>query len=76
MADRKASRRRTLGLCLEHKIDVVTLVPRPGAIRQALAAWGQQPRAWPLLGEKPGRTQAEAPRGWHGHSVMRQVEVE
>ena len=30
----------------------------------------------PLLGEKPGRTQDEAPRRWHGHSVVRQVEVE
>jgi hypothetical protein len=26
--------------------------------------------------EKPGRTQAEAPRRWHGQSVRRQVEVE
>jgi hypothetical protein len=26
--------------------------------------------------EKPGRTKAEAPRHWHGQSVMRQVEVE
>jgi transposase len=26
--------------------------------------------------EKPGRTQDEAPRHWHGHSVLRHVEVE
>jgi len=61
---------------VERKIDVVTLVPRTCAIRQALEAWGQQQLAWPLLVEKPGRTKAEAPRRWHGQSVMRQVEVE
>ena len=75
-ADSKAYSRRTLGLCLEHKIDLVTLVPRTCAIRQALEAWGQQQRALPLLVEKPGRTKAEAPRPWHGQSVMRPVEVE
>jgi hypothetical protein len=26
--------------------------------------------------EKPGRTQDEAPRRWHGQRVIRQVEVE
>src|SRR5256886_2164597 len=76
VADSKAYSRRTLGLCLEHKIDLVTLVPRPCAIRQALEAWGQQQLALPLLVEKPGRTKAEAPRCWYGQSVMRQVEVE
>jgi hypothetical protein len=76
VAASKASSRRTLGLCLEHKIDLVTLVPRPCAIRQALAAWGQQQRALPLFVEKPGRTKAAAPRRWHGQSVMRPVEVE
>ena len=76
VADSKAYSRRPLGLCLEHKIDLVTLVPRTCAIRQALEAWGQQQRALPLLVEKPGRTRAEAPRRWHGQSVMRQVEVE
>jgi hypothetical protein len=30
----------------------------------------------PLLVEKPGRTKDEAPRRWHGQSVIRQVEVE
>lgn len=30
----------------------------------------------PLLLEKPGRTKDEAPRRWHGQSVIRQVEVE
>ena len=76
VADSKAYSRRTLGLCLEHKIDLVTLVPRTCTIRQTLEAWGQQHPALPLLVEKPGRTKAEAPRRWHGHSVIRQVEVE
>jgi hypothetical protein len=44
-------------------------------VRQALEAWGQQQAALPLLVEKPGRTQVEAPRRWPGQSVMRQVEV-
>src|SRR5215217_4160766 len=76
VADSKAYSRRTLGLCLEHKLGLVTLVPRTCAIRQALEAWGQQQPALPLLVEKPGRTKDEAPRRWHGQSVMRQVEVE
>jgi hypothetical protein len=45
-------------------------------VRQALEAWGQQQSALPLLVEKPGRPKAEAPRRWHGPSVMRPVEVE
>ena len=65
-----------LGVCLEHGIDFVTLVPRTCAVRQELEAWGQQQPALPLLVEKPGRTKAEAPRRWHGQSVLRQVEVE
>jgi hypothetical protein len=76
VAASQAYSRRPLGLCLEHKIALVTLVPRTCAIRQALEAWGQQQLALPLLVEKPGRTKAEAPRRWHGQSVMRQVEVE
>jgi hypothetical protein len=68
--------RRTLGLCLERGVGLVTLVPRTCAVRQELATWGQQQPALPLLVEKPGRTKAEAPRRWHGHSVIRQVEVE
>jgi len=42
VADRKAYSRRTLGVCLEHGIGLVTLVPRTCAVRQALEAWGQQ----------------------------------
>src|SRR5438128_4257427 len=76
VADSKAYSRRTLGVCLEHKIDLVTLVPRTCAVRQELEAWGRQQPPLPLLVEKPGRTQDEAPRRWHGHSVLRQVAVE
>jgi len=76
VADRKAYSRRTLGLCLEQRIGLVTLVPRTCTVRQELEAWGQQQATLPLLIEKPGRTKAEAPRHWHGQSVMRQVEVE
>jgi len=76
VADSKAYSRRTLGLCLEHGLGLVTLVPRTCAVRQDLEAWGRQQPALPLLVEKPGRTKDEAPRRWHGHSVIRQVEVE
>jgi hypothetical protein len=64
-----------LGVCLEHGIGFVTLVPRTCAVRQDLEAWGREQPALPLLVEKPGRTQAEAPRRGHGQSVLRQVEV-
>jgi transposase len=76
VADSKAYSRRPLGLWLEQGIGLVTLVPRTCAVRQELEAWGQQQAAVPLLVEKPGRTKAEAPRRWHGQSVMRHVEVE
>jgi transposase len=76
VADSKAYSRRTLGLCLEHKLGLVTLVPRTCAVRQELEAWGRQQAALPLLVEKPGRTRNEAPRRWHGQSVIRRVEVE
>jgi transposase len=76
VADRKAYSRRTLGLCLEHRIDVVTLVPRTCTVRPELEAWGREQPALPLMLEKPGRTKDEPPRCWPGQSVMRQVEVE
>jgi transposase len=76
VADSKAYSRRTLGVCLEHKVDLITLVPRTCAVRPALEAWGRQQPALPLLLEKAGRTQVEPPRRWHGQSVRRQVEVE
>jgi transposase len=76
VADSKAYSRRTLGLCLERQIGLVTLVPRTCAIRQELETWGRQQPALPLLVEKPGRTKEEAPRCWHGQSMRRHVEVE
>jgi transposase len=76
VADSKAYSRRTLGVCLEHGIGLVTLVPRTCAVRQELEAWGRHQAALPLLAEKPGRTKDEAPRRWQGQSVSRQVEVE
>jgi len=76
VADSKADSRRTLGLCLEHRIDLVTLVPRTCTVRQELEAWGREQPALPLVLEKPGRTKDEPPRCWHGQSVMRRVEVE
>jgi hypothetical protein len=76
VADSKAYSRRTLGLCLERGLGLVTLVPRTCAVRQELEAWGQQQPALPLLVEKPGRTKDEACRQWHGQSVIRPVEVE
>jgi transposase len=76
VADSKAYSRRNLGVSLEHKINLVTLVPRTCTVRQELEVWGQQQPVLPLLVEKPGRTKAEAPRRWHGQSVRRQVEVE
>jgi len=48
VADSKAYSRRTLGLCLERGIGLVTLVPRTCAVRQALEAWGQQQAVLPL----------------------------
>ena len=76
VADSKAYSRRTIGLCLEKGLGLVTLVPRTCAVRQELEAWGQQQPVLPLLAEKPGRTKAEACRRWHGQSVFRPVEVE
>jgi transposase len=76
VADSKAYCKRTLGLCLEQHVGLITLVPRTCAVRQELEAWGQQHGALPLLLEKPGRTRQEPPRRWHGQSVVRRVPVE
>jgi transposase len=76
VADSKAYSQRTLGLCIEKQIGLVTLVPRTCAVRQELEVWGRQQPAFPLLLEKPGRTQRDAPRYWHGQSVVRRVDVE
>jgi transposase len=48
VADSKAYSRRTLGLCLEQGIGLVTLVPRTCAVRQELEAWGQHQAGVPL----------------------------
>ena len=76
VADSKAYCKRTLGLCLEQGVGLITLVPRTCAVRQEVETWGQQHGPLPLLLEKPGRTRQESPRRWHGASVVRQVEVE
>jgi transposase len=75
VADSKAYCKRTLGLCLEQCVGLITLVPRTCAVRQEVEAWGQQQGPLPLLLEKPGRTRQESPRRWHGRSVVRQVDV-
>jgi hypothetical protein len=75
VADSKAYCKRTLGLCLEKRVGLITLVPRPCAVRQELETWGQQQEVLPLLLEKPGRTRQELPRRWHGCRVIRPVEV-
>jgi transposase len=76
VADSKAYGQRTLGLCLEKRVGLLTLVPRTCAVRQELEAWGQQYGPLPLLLEKPGRTRQEPPRRWHGQRVIRRVAVE
>ena len=76
VADRKAYCKRTLGLCLERRVGLITLVPRTGAVRQEVEPWGQQHGPFPRLLEKPGRTPQESPRRGHGHSVIRSVAVE
>ena len=76
VADSKAYCQRTLGLCLEQRVGLITLVPRTCTVRQEVEAWGQQHGALPLLLEKPGRTRQEPPRRWHGHSVVHRVPVE
>lgn len=76
VADSKAYSQRTLGLCLEKKIGLVTRVPRTCAIRQEVEAWGQQQALLPVLLEKPGHPSHAAPRCWRGQSILRRVDVE
>jgi hypothetical protein len=47
VADSKAYGKRTLGVCLEQRVGLITLVPRTCAVRQEVEAWGQQPGALP-----------------------------
>jgi transposase len=76
VADSKAYTQRTLGLCVESGMGLVTLVPRTCGIRQEVEAWGQHQVSLPLLLERAAKRQGEAPRRWYGRSVKRQVEVE
>jgi hypothetical protein len=62
VADSKAYSQRTLGLCLEQQIGLVTLVPRTCGIRQEVEAWGQKQSSLPLLVDKPARRRRDAPR--------------
>ena len=71
VAARKAERRRPVGGWLAQGRGVLPCVPRPGAVRQARAAWGQQPPVVPRFVEPPGRTQDEGPRRGHGHRGLR-----
>ena len=64
----KASGNRTLGVCLEQRLGLLTVVPRTWAVRQALEAWGQHQGQGPLLLGKPGRTRQDPPRRWPGPS--------
>ena len=77
VAESKAYGKRTLGLCLEQRVGLITLVPRTCAVRQEGEVWGQQHGGVPFLWlEKPGRTRQEPPRCWQGHSVVRRGPVE
>lgn len=76
VADSKAYSQRTLGLCLEQQVGLVTLVPRTCGIRQEVEAWGQKQSSLPLLIDKPARRRQEAPRRWYGRSLRREGEVE
>ena len=67
---------RTLGVGLEQRVGLLTLGPRTCAVRQAWETWDQQHGALPLMLETPGRTRQESPRRWHGHRVVRPVDVE
>jgi transposase len=68
VADSKAYSQRTLGLCLEQQVGLVTLVPRTCGIRQEVEAWGQKQSSLPLLVDKPARRRRETPRRWYGRS--------
>jgi transposase len=76
VADSKAYGQRTLGLCLEQQIGLVTLVPRTCGIRQEGEAWGQKQSSLPLFVDKPARRRRDMPRRWYGRRLTREVEVE
>ena len=78
VADSKAYCKRTLGLCLEEAGRGADHA-RAAHLCRAAGVRSVGPAAVPiasgLLLEKPGRTRQEPPRRWHGHRVVRQVEV-
>jgi transposase len=67
VADSKAYTQRTLGLCLETRMGLVTRVPRTCAIRQEVERWGQQQGSLPLLLEKPAKRLSDTPRRWYAN---------
>lgn len=76
VADSKAYNQRTLGLCLEKQVGLVTLVPRTCSIRQEVEAFGQKQSSLPLLLDKAARRRGDKPRRWYGRSLTREVDVE
>jgi transposase len=48
VADSKAYSPRSLGLCLEKQVGLVTLVPRTCGVRQELERWAQQQAPLPM----------------------------
>jgi hypothetical protein len=76
VAESKAYSRRTLGVCLEQGLTSSPSFHAPAPCAKTSKRGGSNKPPYLLLGEKPGRTKAEAPRRWHGQSVIRQVEVE
>jgi transposase len=66
VADSKAYGKRTLGLCLERRVGLITLVPRTCAVRQEVEAWGQQHGGGPYCSQNldgPVRSRRDAGMG-------------
>jgi len=61
VAESKASSRRPLGGWLAHQGERITRVPRPCAVRQALAAWGRAPPPCPCGWSTPGGRRPRRP---------------
>ncbi len=64
VADSKAYTQRTLVLCLETGMALVTSVRRTCGIRHEVEVWGQRQRSLPLLLERAAKRHGEAPRRW------------
>jgi hypothetical protein len=65
VAARQAYCKRTLGLCLEQRVGLITLVPRTCTVRQEVEAWGQQHGGALWLKHRcgPGRSRGDAGMG-------------